>query len=440
MEKFSRKELQKFCLQAREKGHLAPDTRCNGSTTSLQRLLESVAPKSTDSHGSQRQTHTNLTQNSVVSESTISWIAPYLSLDKLLPLALVYPESGLVEQIKNPNGAIWTRRTWVELGEPPVLISSFGPRYYHLWSTQRLRPWGTLVIGLSSKDHFDTGIITKWAYYNQINHNREIDRRVTIILLAITPRGLESVIKTVAIKGKSISHTEILGALEDREVLSTEEFVWFDVYNQDKGYCWALTARGELREFPEDPYKVKRDADETIERFRVLQTPIRYMKSYLWHHYYCISPRGNHFVIMPWYYNDNSHSVHIVKPHLVPGSNTHDYTLIKNDYERIGAETDDDKKLVVGRETVPRLPKDKYSSVRSNTLYYLPSAKRVEKYEFLPIGNDRGGKNYYLVAVDGKVWKESGSSDELEMYPVDLPYRLFTREAVNTRIWYGIRW
>ena len=190
MEGLSRSELQKLCLKYRASGRLPKGSKCNGSTASLTALLKDLGdPKVDQKHLIDPDEY----ENGFYSPLVLRSLAPYLSYDKLIEVAARYSQIPLVEELRDPNGKVWSDRVWVELGEPPVLIGDFGARYYDQWSNQSLQSWGEFVIylGKGAKKELKTSIWASWASWDYNQRKTKEGVRTSFYLWIVTPQGLE---------------------------------------------------------------------------------------------------------------------------------------------------------------------------------------------------------------------------------------------------------
>lgn len=283
MDQLNRRELQKLCVERRSVGLLPKGTKCNGSREELLRIIQGESPQQESSVGIRKKPQI-LDESSKLSstyEKVLSYLAPYLTYDKLLLMVAYYPKHPLLKQLRDPKGKIWSDRVWVEIGEAPVSIRKYGTRYYSLWANQTLLPWGNLVV--------NSIVINVWCQFVSVQIRKETkEPRQEILTWARTPRGLEfSIISTLILLGPT---EEEVKALEDPgrwKRVSGEDYLFVGSHNY--GSVLALNQRGEVHKFS---YENSRFSDEIIKR------NVHYLRmtSYV-EYFYGTTFEGDHFIL-----------------------------------------------------------------------------------------------------------------------------------------------
>ena len=95
--------------------------------------------------------------------SELYWraLAPYLSVDRLVDVAFRTQDPKILAIIRDPSHKVWSDRTWIELGEAPVLQVS--ARYYYLTMTDNW--WGKMFLAIGN-NHVITKARVKGGYIN----------------------------------------------------------------------------------------------------------------------------------------------------------------------------------------------------------------------------------------------------------------------------------
>lgn len=251
MERLERKELQKLCVDRRSTGSLPKSTKCNGSSEELVKILKGGLLKE------DRGTPQLLDEESPY-YSLLRYLAPYLTYDKLLLVVAYYPNHPLLKQLRDPNGKIWSDRVWVELGEPPLDIDGLGYRYYQLWATQSLKPFGELLISIKTNPLHPTGLWIQHAFFyfdfDKKWKKKGTTQQASIRIWAITLRGFEKCTANFQVTNVKRPEKEIAEVVRNQDnweiVFPGRRFL--RIYSRSRGQCEALDSTGNYYLFEDE--------------------------------------------------------------------------------------------------------------------------------------------------------------------------------------------
>ena len=378
MDALSRRELQKLCVKHRDAKILPKETKCNGTTRELRELLIKREPPVEPYKNSLRG------------------IATYLSYDKLLLLVAYYPEHPLLEELRDPNGKIWSDRLWVEIGGPGLVIKGFGRRYYHLWLTQRFLPWGHIYVGgyLSRfiARHIATYHDREFYYYESDDEERNAPYDLSV--WAILPEGLCYFHGRIDDPSKASSFA-ILDDPQRWRVLSPRNYIYVGSFNKERAF--ALDSEGNLHQIAYNP-------TSHLYQEKVLKTRVRYLRPVY---------RFSGERIIYWYGIDDFQKTFLLDTagNIIEAQedtlDREDYYTIyyedpERDFERFYYKSRDPKAYGVIDSTykVRALP-----NIHPEKLYYIPQSATVGALLRLTGSLPREDSYGYILGLDGRVYE-----------------------------------